>query len=628
MKRACAGLLFACALLLAVAVAPPATADDAVRIRQVDVHTYPLVSLTVTLAGGGSLTPADVRLSENGRAVPPMSVMPVGPTSGQVDVVLVIDTSNSMRGAALANAYQAARAFAKGLPAWMRVGLVTFARTPTVVSPVSADHSAISQELASVPTTTNQTALYGAVQSAAGMFSGAGQHNIILLTDGHDTVGGTLAGAVQAAKSARASLYTIGLEGASTDVTTLQGLASGTGGTFFPASTVDLAQIYQALGKELAQQYVVQYRSRARAGSQVAITVRVPAGSDSVVAVLPLPHVLPEPTRGRWPAFLAGTIGLATVLGLFFLTVFLLLTMTLAGASRRRRDSALGRRVGVVAGDAPQRPDQAPGASAWIPGPLAEVGERLASASGMKSSLEVRLERAGVPMRPGEFVVGVVVCAALGLIVGAALRNWLLPVVLGVAGGAAPVLWLRFKVNRRMGRLHEQLPDLLMILASSLRAGHSFMQALDMVTQEIGEPAAGEFARVLTEIRLGRPVPDALNAMAERVGSEDFKWAVMAVNIQREVGGNLAEILENVAETVRERSQVRRQVRVLSGEGRLSVTVLIALPFFLGAALELINPGYINTLFTDFIGWVLLALAGVLMIVGVFWMRKLVRIDV
>ena len=263
-----------------------------------------------------------------------------------------------------------------------------------------------------------------------------------------------------------------------------------------------------------------------------------------------------------------------------------------------------------------------------MPTPLSAVGERLADASGVRGRLEARLERAAVPMRPGEFVMIVAGSALLGCFVGAVLHHWWLLVLLGATGAFAPVLWLRAKVGRRLGRLQEQLPDLLMILASSLRAGHSFLQALDMVTQEIGEPAASEFARVLTEIRLGRPVPDALNAMAERVGSEDFKWAVLGVNIQREVGGNLAEILENVADTVRERAQIRRQVKVLSGEGRLSVAVLIALPFVLCLGLELLNPGYINVLFTDPIGWLMLGAAGLLMLVGIVWMRKLVQIDV
>jgi tight adherence protein B len=627
MKRVRPAAVLLVALVAAIGAARPAFADGNVRIRQVDVHAYPNVALTVTLAGGGQLSTSDVRLTENGRAVPPLSVRPVGPTSGRVDVVLVIDTSDSMRGQPLDNAYRAARTFVTGLPDWMRVGLVTFAEAPTVQSALTTDHASVLRLLATVPPTTAKTGLYDAVESAAGMFSDPGQHTIILLTDGRNTVDGTTQDAVRAAKKAHASVYTIGLEGASSDVPTLQAIAAGTGGAFSSASASDLRAIYGSLAKELAEQYVVQYRSRTQPGSQVDITLTVPQGTDSAVAVLPLPRVQ-APAPSRWPGIPAGTVGLLIVLALFFLSFFALLWIALDATGRQRRDRELGRRVGAVVGGAPERPDAPPRAHRWMPTALSSAGDRVADTIGLRGRLEARLERAAVPMRPGEFVMIVVGSALLGCLVGAVMGRWWLVALLGALGAYAPVLWLRVKVARRLGRLHEQLPDLLMILASSLRAGHSFMQALDMVTQEVGEPAAGEFARVLTEIRLGRPVPDALNAMAERVGSEDFKWAVLAVNIQREVGGNLAEILENVAVTVRERAQIRRQVKVLSGEGRLSVAVLIGLPFALALGLELLNPGYINVLFTDPIGWVMLGAAGLLMIVGIFWMRKLVRIDV
>jgi tight adherence protein B len=174
----------------------------------------------------------------------------------------------------------------------------------------------------------------------------------------------------------------------------------------------------------------------------------------------------------------------------------------------------------------------------------------------------------------------------------------------------------------------EQLPDVLSILASSLRAGHSFLQALDQVAGEIKEPSAGEFHRVVSEIRLGRSIDDAMNEMADRVGSEDMRWAVMAVNIQRQVGGNLAEVLDIVANTVRERAYVHRQVRVLSAEGRLSIAILTALPFGIFFYLALVNPEYVAPLFTTMIGRILLLIGGTLMGLGVFSMTRIVRIDV
>jgi tight adherence protein B len=183
-------------------------------------------------------------------------------------------------------------------------------------------------------------------------------------------------------------------------------------------------------------------------------------------------------------------------------------------------------------------------------------------------------------------------------------------------------------LGRRSDKLREQLPDVLTIMASSLRAGHSFLQSLDAVAKEIAPPAAAEFQRVVAEIRLGRPAEDALEALAERVGSPDFKWAVLAVNIQREVGGNLAEILDNVADTLRERAMLRRQIRVLTAEGRLSAWVLTLLPIAIGLYMGAANPDYIGVLFKEAIGWVMLGTAASLLVLGVLWMRKIVDIDV
>ena len=173
-------------------------------------------------------------------------------------------------------------------------------------------------------------------------------------------------------------------------------------------------------------------------------------------------------------------------------------------------------------------------------------------------------------------------------------------------GGLAPTVALRFALKRRAEKLREQLPDVLTIMASSLRAGHSFLQALDTVAKEIAQPAATEFQRVVAEIRLGRGAEEALEALAERVGSADFKWAVLAVNIQREVGGNLAEILDNVSDTLRERAQMRRQVRVLTSEGRLSAWVLTLLPMGIALYLFAVSPEYIGLLFSTPLGWFML----------------------
>jgi tight adherence protein B len=253
----------------------------------------------------------------------------------------------------------------------------------------------------------------------------------------------------------------------------------------------------------------------------------------------------------------------------------------------------------------------------------------MAVAGGFSSSLEARLEQAGFPLKGGEFVVATV-AAFFGGGLLAMLLTQPLPVVLVVSllAGGIPYGMLRLSLRRREAKLRGQLPDVLTVMASSLRAGHSFLQALDTVAKEIDEPAATEFNRVVAEIRLGRPAEDALASMGDRIGSEDFKWAVLAINIQREVGGNLAEILDTVADTIRERDKIRRDVDTLTTEGRLSAYVLIAMPFVIALYMTLVNPEYIALLFTTSIGIFLTIAASCLMVAGIVWMRKIIDIDV
>jgi tight adherence protein B len=216
----------------------------------------------------------------------------------------------------------------------------------------------------------------------------------------------------------------------------------------------------------------------------------------------------------------------------------------------------------------------------------------------------------------------------VGMAGGLLFQSLVAGILFAFVGALIPVMAVSVAMRRRLNRLHGQVVDILMIIASSLRAGHSFLQALDMVAKEIAEPAAGEFTRAVSEIRLGRPVDEALGALARRMGSEDFDWAMMAVNIQREVGGNLAEVLDTVAETLRDREGVRRQVRVLAAEGKLSARILTVLPFLVGLYVFKVNPGYLTLLFQTRLGLLMLVAASILMTMGILIMRKMVRIDV
>jgi tight adherence protein B len=310
------------------------------------------------------------------------------------------------------------------------------------------------------------------------------------------------------------------------------------------------------------------------------------------------------------------TLVLGAAFGATFLVAVLMLSVRARGQQRRSLATLMGR--GRKSAD-----------TTWLPEGLAQAGERLAEAGGFTSRLEAKLERAGLPMKAGEFAALTAICAMAGGVVGALLvPNAIVILLVAVVASLIPYVWLVRAQRQRQKQMGEQLADVLSILASSLRAGHSFLQALDQVANEIKDPSAAEFQRVVSEIRLGRSVDTAMVEMAERVGSEDMRWAVMAVNIQRQVGGNLAEVLDIVANTVRERAYVHRQVRVLSAEGRLSIAILTALPFGLFAYLAVVNPDYVSLLFTTNLGRIMLLAGGALMALGVFTMTRIVRIDV
>jgi tight adherence protein B len=322
-------------------------------------------------------------------------------------------------------------------------------------------------------------------------------------------------------------------------------------------------------------------------------------------------------------------LALYLVVGVVFLACVGLGWLLFGSAARRKSDREMAKRMQSAGRSVSTATQASATQGGWIPQGMTQFGTRFADAGGFSESLDMRLEAAGVKLRSGEFVVASVVAGLVAAFVGIAIfQTWVFGVAFAAAGGVAPWMILKVALGRRADRLRDQLPDVLTIMASSLRAGHSFLQSLDTVSKEIPEPAASEFIRVVAEVRLGRPVEDALEALADRVGSDDFKWAVLAVNIQREVGGNLAEILDNVADTLRERAVLRRQVHVLTTEGRLSAWVLTILPFVIALYMFAVNREYIMLLFTTTIGWVMTIGAVGLLALGILWMRKIVQIDV
>jgi tight adherence protein B len=287
-----------------------------------------------------------------------------------------------------------------------------------------------------------------------------------------------------------------------------------------------------------------------------------------------------------------------------------------------------GRRVRSARTGEPEPAAGAPPAGAA--GGVANLSQRIVDRQGSSASVTRRLEAAGSRMRPAEWlVVRVFAVAAAAVVLTVLSGNLLIGLLVGaLVGWLGTFMWLRRRQAGRARAFADALPDTLQLVASSLRTGFSLPQALDAAQQDGVQPMAGELGRALAAARIGAPLEDELDLIAERTGSEDWRWAVMAIRIQRSVGGNLAEVLSTTVRTLRDRAANRRMVRSLSAEGRLSAYILIGMPIVVTAALLLFRRDYIRPLWTTTPGLVMVAGAVVFMAIGSWWMAQVVKVEV
>jgi tight adherence protein B len=243
--------------------------------------------------------------------------------------------------------------------------------------------------------------------------------------------------------------------------------------------------------------------------------------------------------------------------------------------------------------------------------------------------LQLALLQAGLKFRPAEYRLATLFAAATLGGIGCLMPNRLVGIpVLVVAGLAVPPVLLRRLQAARLQKFESQMPDTLTLMASSLRSGYSFLQALQVVGQEMPDPIREEFRRVVAESTLGMSAEQSLGRLVERTPSYDLELVVTAVNIQLQVGGNLSQILDTVAATIRERVRNQREIAALTAEGKLSAIVCAALPSVMGCLLTILNPAYMKPLFTHPFGWAMIAAALLLQGIGILWLRVLIRIDV
>lgn len=630
------------ALVLSLVFAGTALAADPAPlvVRDLDISNYPKVSLTVSLppeAAAATLSQKDFGLRENGRPIANFRLDPLNLEQRNLGIVLALDASGSMIGKPLFDAKDAARIFIDGMKDGDKVAIIAFSTTPRLAADFTGDKTALYEALNRIEAD-GDTALYDALYMALEATGRAkiSQPNIVVLSDGADTISGHTADQViQAANAQKAAVYAVGLSTPEFNEAPLRDIAGRTQGRYsFAADSQVLATVYSGLSRELHNQYRLSYTSHSNDGEiKLEIDARTPAGSLSATSGFksPMP-VKPVETSSPVvvnaadaPWFLPAIVAAVFLFWLFVIGVAL---------SFFRKRSVLDDQLKFYGEDAKNGGNRAEAREGILPDKpvfnrLVGVASAAAEKGGFAAELQTELEQAGLPLRASEFVfLHIAFTIGFAVITMLIFPGWLIRIIAVAVGSVIPFLFVRLKRNRRSARFHEQLPDTLDLLAGALKAGYSFLQAVDTVAQETTPPIKTEFQRLVAETRLGSPIELALDQMAERVNSTNIDWTVMAVKIQREVGGNLAEILEILADTVRQRDQVGRQIHALTAEGRLSAAILIVLPFALGGVMWFVNPGYLGTLFGSTMGLTMLGVAGVLMVIGMVWLKKIVTIDV
>jgi tight adherence protein B len=603
--------------------------------------------VTVALTGlteGVKLDAGAFSVTVGDRAARVTDVHAPGEAGRNVSALLVVDTSRSMtQNNNIGQAKTAARRFVDQLQPGGATGLLAFADRPSPAILLTDNKDQLTDGIDRLSAEGQKTALWDAVVAAAAVLKQApGDRAVILLSDGDDNQSANkLAQAISAAKRARVTVYAIALDsGAPVPRSALRTLALQTNGRYIPAQGGELASLYTSLGQELYSRYVVEVEIPPGTPREpkVVITAKVDQARASDDGILVLPVAKPV-ARGLDQQPVPGLSRLETQQGLYFIAALMFaavlllawaLMAPLPGGGKSYRE--LHQRLSQYSLSSVLTDDHASAGGLGanhVLGKAAQVAEAFIRRSHLEEALLTRLELAGLKLRVGEMAL-IWLASALGvpLLLLAISRSLLLAFVGVLLGTLVPLALLVIRASRRQAKFDEQLPDTLQLLSGALQAGHSLLQSVDTAAKEAGEPISVEFQRVLTEARLGMPLEEALEGMAKRMNSQDFEWTVMAIALQRQVGGNLAELLNAVAQTIRERYSLKRQIRALSAEGRLSSIILSVLPFIMFFALLAFNPTFLAPLYSTPIGLAMLSGAAILMIVGVVWMKKITEIEV
>jgi tight adherence protein B len=585
---------------------------------------FPVRSYVLKLPNSQHLTPNDVNVTENGNAVLGTTVVPASQTSGKTfGVVLVGDTSYSMNGAPLAAALAAEQAFAAQRNPSEQLGIVHFNHKTTVVLPLTNSVSAIHDALIKTPKVATGTYIYDAVAQAEAMLQDANisSGSIIVLSDGANTGGThTLAGVTKAARAAHIQIYTIGLKDQTYKPGTLKALAAAGHGQYAEANAKDLAPLFDQLSQQISSEYLLQYKSPTGPNKPVRVKVQVSgvgtARTGYRTPALTVNTTAPPPYKPSIGARIESSSITMILLALLGAGVIAFLVIALLQPKR----STLPARMAEFVSIRGLQRDKGEGAVA--------TDEDEPEQNDWWSRFEETLEIAEIKVEPEWIVAGTVAATGLTflLIFVATGSVWwaLLAFVIPYLSRE----WVLRTLARRRNKFAEQLPDALQVIGSALRSGHSFAGALAVVVESASEPMKSEMQRVVADEQLGVPVQDSLNVVAKRMASRDVEQLALVAQLQREAGGDAAEVIDTVAATVRERFDLKRLIQTLTMQGRMSRWIVTALPIFVVIVVYLENPSYFHPLTSTLFGRIVLILAAAWAVAGSFVIKRIVEIEV
>jgi tight adherence protein B len=615
--------LSAAALAPVAAAATPSSAG--VQLTPVLRVPFPDRGYVVDLPKAAHVTSSDVQLTENGTGVGNVAVTPLTSSGLRFGVVLAVDASDSMKGAPYADALAAARTFVSQRGENERIGLVTFNGKVATLQALTTASGQLENALAHPPAVAYGTHIYDAVDSSLALLRNAKVSTgaIVLLSDGTDVgSSATLSGAVSRAYRQHVRLFTVGLRSGSYDPTTLRSLATGTNGSYVEATSPQaLAPIYASLSSRLAREYLIEYRSPAPPNTRVNVHVTITGvGSSATTYTSPKPSGLApfhQPFTDRF--LLSAWSLLLLALAVAGLAVYVVRKFFPGTAS------PVVERVGAFAGAGELQTAEQPAAE---PRPRSQPLPPAISrrTQGMLARLDRDLEIAEIKTSAFALVGITVVATICAMIVLFAISPIFVP--LGFAVPLIPRGFVRNRLKKVRGEFAEQLPPNLQVLASGLRAGHSFVAALASVVEQAEEPSKKELRRAVSDEQLGVPIDEAIRRVAERMQSRDLDQVALVAELQRTTGGNVAEVLDVVVATIRDRQDVRRMVKTLTAQGRMARWILTLLPIATGFVFYLIQPDLVGPFYRSVIGQVVLFIAVIMVICGSLTIQRIVEIEI